>query len=120
MAALGFVDAELSLTLVDDEEIAELCGRFGRARIATDVLAFSMREGPGAEFGGSCLGDVVISVETAERQAEARGVPLDDEIGDLLIHGVLHLVGLDHERPHEAREMRQLESHLRWELGRRA
>lgn len=74
----------------------------------TDVLSFALREGEGAEFAGELLGDIVISVETAARQAlsaEHRGrvegdAPgdwdLNDEIGFLLIHGLLHLLGHDH------------------------
>jgi rRNA maturation RNase YbeY len=115
---LGCPDGELSLTLVRDPEIAELAGRYGRAHKPTDVLAFSQLEGPGAAHRGSALGDVVISLDTAERQARERGVSLDDELRDLLIHGVLHVLGMDHERsPADAREMRALESHLRWLLG---
>ncbi len=114
---MGFPDAELSITLVCDSEIAELAGRFGRARAPTDVLSFSLLEGPGREFAGDGLGDVVISLETAERQARRRRVPLDRELEDRLIHGVLHLVGLDHERADDARNMRTLEEHLRWTLA---
>ena len=120
LSALGSTDAELSITLTNDREIAELAGRFGRPPRSTDVLAFSMLEGEGAEFRGDLLGDVVISLETAARQAAERGVPLDREVCDLLIHGVLHLLGMDHERAAEARAMRELEEHLRWildELG---
>lgn len=117
-SVLGFPDAELSITLVDDETIAELAGRFGRARAPTDVLAFSMLEGPGARFRGAALGDVVLSIETADRQARSRRRTLDAELRDLLIHGVLHLLGMDHGSALEARAMRALEAHLRWEIGR--
>ncbi len=115
---MGCPEGELSVTLVGDDEIAALAGRYGRAPRPTDVLAFSMLEGPGADHRGSALGDVVISVETAERQAQERGVPLDEELRDLLIHGALHVLGMDHERgPADAREMRALEAHLRWLLA---
>ena len=115
---MGFPDAELSISLTSDHEIAELAGRFGRAPEPTDVLAFSLLEGLGSQFAGDGLGDVVISLETAERQARRRRVPLDRELEDLLIHGVLHLVGMDHERADDARNMRALEEHLRWTLAR--
>ena len=115
---MGFLDEELSVHLTTDEQMAELAGRFGRPRRPTDVLAFSMLEGEGVEFRGACLGDVVISIETAKRQAERRSVALDDELRDLLIHGVLHLVGMDHANSAQARNMRALEDHLRWELSR--
>ena len=113
---MGKTDVELSITLTSDAEIAELAGRFGRPPRPTDVLAFSMLEGQGAEHRGELLGDVVISLETAERQAGERAATLDHELRDLLIHGVLHLLGMDHERAADARAMHELEDHLRWTL----
>lgn len=118
LGALGFLDAELSVTLVDDATIAELAGRFGRAPRPTDVLAFSLREAPGGRFCGASLGDVILSVETAERQARERGVTLTRELRSLLIHGILHLLGMDHARSSDARAMRGLQDHLDWEIGR--
>ncbi len=118
LGALGFPDAELSLTLTDDETIAALAGRFGRARVPTDVLAFPLAEGPGAAHRGHALGDVIVSLPRAEAQARSRGVSLDRELCDLVIHGTLHVLGLDHERPADARAMRALERHLRREVAR--
>ena len=115
---MGCPEAEVSITLVDDDAIAELAGRFGRPAHPTDVLSFPLREGEAARFGGACLGDVILSVETAERQAGARGMALDRELSDLLIHGMLHLLGMDHERSEDTRAMRGLEQQLRWELDR--
>ena len=117
---MGFLDAELSVTLVDDAAIAELAGRFGREARPTDVLAFALAEAEGGEHGGNLLGDVILSVETAAVQAAQRGVPLDLELRDLLVHGVLHILGMDHAQSHETRAMRELEHHLRWELERLA
>lgn len=117
LGALGFHEAELSVTLTTDDAIAQIAGDFGRDRWPTDVLAFSLLEGPGAEFRGDALGDVIISVDTAERQARERGVTLGAELRDLLIHGILHLLGMDHERDTDARRMRSLEDHLRWTLA---
>jgi probable rRNA maturation factor len=109
LAALDCMGAELSIALVDDDAIAELNLRHrGRAR-ATDVLAFSLLEGVHAERRGALLGDVVIGVETAARQARSRGRTLDDEVARLLIHGALHLIGYDHARPAQARVMRAQE-----------
>ena len=116
--ALGFPDAELSITLTSDVRIAEIAGRFGRPHRPTDVLAFPTQEGVGAEFWEDGLGDVLISVETAEAQAQARGAPLSSELRDLLIHGILHLLGMNHHHASQARAMRELEDHLRWELSR--
>jgi probable rRNA maturation factor len=112
LAALGCPEAELSIALVDDAEMAALNGRFrGRPR-PTDVLSFSLLEGDHAERRGLLLGDVVIGLEVAGRQARPRRRRLDDELARLLIHGVLHLLGHDHEEPGEAARMRAEERRL--------
>jgi probable rRNA maturation factor len=109
LRALERSDAELSIRLVDDAAIAALNRRYrGRAR-PTDVLAFSLLEGEHARHRGTLLGDVVIGMETAARQARQRRRPLDDEVARLLVHGVLHLLGYDHVRPAQARSMRAQE-----------
>lgn len=105
------------MSLVDDAAISRLAGDFGRRRRATDVLAFAQREGRGPS-DSQCLGDVVISLDTARRQASRRGIPLERELRTLLIHGCLHLHGLDHLRPGDRARMRALERHLAWELAR--
>lgn len=107
--------AELSILLVSDPEMRALNRRWrGRDR-PTDVLAFAQREGAGGAPDG-LLGDVVISVETARRQAKARGASLAGEGERLLVHGLLHLLGYDHERSAaEARRMQRRERALaRW------
>jgi len=118
LSALGRLEAELSIRLVSDPEIERLAGDFGRARRPTDVLAFPTREGVGAEFCGQVLGDVVISVPTAARQAQERGASIDRELRTLLAHGILHLLGMDHETDAEAAAMRFLELHLERLLDR--
>lgn len=110
---LGHARSELSLSLVDDDTIAALNESYRGRHGPTDVLAFSLLEGPHAEHRGSLLGDVVISLETAARQARAAHRSLDDELTRLLIHGVLHLLGHDHQRAGEARAMRAEERRLR-------
>ena len=114
---IGRPDAELSLALVDDRAIALLNERDRGRRGPTDVLSYSLLEGPHAERRGRLLGDVVISVDTASRQARARRRAMDDEVLRLLIHGVLHLLGHDHVEPEEARAMRAQERRLRRALG---
>jgi len=105
-------DCELSIALVDDAEIRALNSAWrGRDR-PTDVLAFSLEEGPHAERRGPLLGDIVIGLETAARQARARRRSLDDEVTRLLVHGALHLIGHDHVRAGEARRMRTEERRL--------
>jgi rRNA maturation RNase YbeY len=106
--------AELSLALVDDVAMAELNERHRGKRGPTDVLSFSLVEGAHSEFRGALLGDVVIDLEQAARQA--RGT-LDDEVAKLMIHGVLHLLGHDHEEAGEARRMRAEERRV-WQAVR--
>ena len=111
---LGLDEAELSIALTDDEEIHELNRVFRHRDRPTDVLAFAMREGEpigahpvldAANSRPEMLGDVVVSVETARRQAARRGRALERELCELLAHGLLHLVGYDHQTQDETREM---------------
>lgn len=106
LADLGLPDAELSLLLVDDRQIQELNHRFLGRDKPTNVLAFSMREGEYASLHPNLLGDLVISIETAERQSKQSGLNDMEMLTLLLIHGVLHLLGYDHEgTKKEARKM---------------
>lgn len=109
LKALRHTHSELSVALVDDAEMRELNGTWRDKPRPTDVLSFSMLEGEGAEHRRRLLGDVVISIETARRQARTRHRSLDDELTRLLIHGTLHLLGFDHERDDDARAMRKEE-----------
>ncbi|HYM14863.1 MAG TPA: rRNA maturation RNase YbeY [Dehalococcoidia bacterium] len=104
--------AELSVLLADDATVRELNHRYRGTDAATDVLSFSQAEGEGfAQPEGTAphLGDVVISVDTARRQAAEAGASLQDEVAHLLVHGVLHLLGYDHEEADEAAAMRARE-----------
>jgi probable rRNA maturation factor len=98
--------SELSIALVDDREIRKLNGDWRGKKRSTDVLSFSLLEGEDSDHRGKLLGDVVISVETAARQAARRHRGLDEEVARLLIHGLLHILGHDHEGPAEAKRMR--------------
>jgi rRNA maturation RNase YbeY len=92
--------------LVDDARIAELNRSFLKREGATNVIAFPMREGPFTGIEPRLLGDVVISVETAWRESRAAGLTLEERLDALLIHGILHLCGYDHEHdPAAARRM---------------
>jgi probable rRNA maturation factor len=104
--------SELSVALVDDATIADLNDRYRGVSHPTDVLAFSLREGEHAERGGNLLGDVVISVETAARQARRAHRGLDAVVARLLIHGTLHLLGRDHQTDVEERAMHADERRL--------
>jgi len=105
LRAIGQSRSELSIALVDDDEISDLNGEWRAKPRATDVLSFSLVEGDFADHRGGMLGDVVISVETAAAQAADRKRGLDDTVARLLVHGVLHLIGHDHEDDDEARVM---------------
>jgi probable rRNA maturation factor len=112
MSAIGHGRSELSLSLVDDAAIAELNEEWRDRKGPTDVLSFSLLEGDWEAHRGALLGDVVIGVDVAARQARDRHRSLDEEVTRLLIHGVLHLVGHDHEDDAEAREMRAEERRI--------
>ena len=105
LEALGMPDAELSILLCDDETIRRLNRRYRKKNKPTDVLAFPMNEGPGPSPHPGLLGDVVISVPTATRQAGEHDRPIIQEVTFLLAHGLLHLLGYDHATRHEEREM---------------
>jgi probable rRNA maturation factor len=94
---LGCHGCELSIVLVDDEEITHLNLAYLARDHPTNVLAFPMREGQDKHLHPDLLGDVIISTETAEREAQHRGVILQEEMTLLLVHGILHLLGYEHE-----------------------
>ena len=105
MRLLGEADAELSILLCDDEVIWELNRDYRGKNAPTDVLSFAMSEGEAVGLGDRILGDIVISVETAKRQAREAGLETSREVASLLIHGLLHLLGYDHNRADQAAEM---------------
>jgi probable rRNA maturation factor len=103
---LGFLEAEISLLLVDDTRIRELNRKHLGRNKPTNVLAFSMREGEFSTLHPHLLGDLVISVETAKRQSNRFGLNEMEMVILLMVHGVLHLIGYEHEGTKKgAREM---------------
>jgi probable rRNA maturation factor len=113
---LGLAGTELSVALVDDATIRALNRQYRKKDKPTDVLAFPQHDDAFAALFGTApadhaegasllLGDVIISVETASRQAKAHDKSLLDEVTMLLAHGVLHLVGFDHRTDDQEREM---------------
>jgi probable rRNA maturation factor len=94
---LGYPKAELSLLFTDDTGITELNRRYLKRHGPTNVLAFPMTDGAQAELETSMLGDIVISLDAAQRDAQAWGESLEGTVDRLLIHGLLHLLGYDHE-----------------------
>ncbi len=114
--------AEISVTFVDDERIHELNKMHRNIDKSTDVLSFPLGEDgvydKNIDTGACLLGDIVISVETAVRQAESYGHTLQREIGFLTVHSMLHLLGYDHVNGGiEAVHMREKEEHVLTELG---
>jgi probable rRNA maturation factor len=104
-------EAELDVYITGDETVRRLNREYAGDDHATDVLSFSLREGD--EFvspaGSAQLGEVIISYETAKRQADEAGRGVDDEIAHLLVHGILHLLGYDHANPGDEQRMRARE-----------
>ena len=108
---MGCENAELSVLITGDHEMSKINRDWlGRDR-PTDVIAFSQIEGQ--PFPGDFIGDVVISIETAQRQARSLSHSLDHELSRLLAHGILHLFGFDHVRGgRQAAKMRRMEDSL--------
>jgi len=109
LGAVGRAEAELSVVLVTDRRIRSLNRTWRGEDRATDVLSFPLSDPPG---NGPLLGDVVISLDTAARRARAEARPVSRELDRYLAHGLLHLLGYDHERPEEARAMAAREAEL--------
>ncbi len=117
LEAAGEIEAELSLSLVDDETIRRLNREYRGIDAPTDVLSFSLREGEPVGQDHA-LGDIVISVDTARRQAREYGHTVAEEIEELIFHGYLHLAGYDHEQD-DPSAWRQAEAELIGELKKR-
>ncbi len=116
-AILGHVGlglCELSLLCTNDAEMAELNYEYRGMKGTTDVLSFPQVEGRPDGLEGEVLGDVVISMEAAKRQANVAGHSVEKEIDILLTHGILHLAGYDHEQGlEESRRMKTLEEKIK-------
>ena len=108
LKALGYEGYELTVVLVDDLEITRLNRQYLRHNRPTNVISFPMMDGTPESLRSRVLGDVVISAETAQRDAGEAGEKTGDEILFLMIHGILHLTGYDHEG--SAAERRKMET----------
>ena len=98
---MGYPDAQLSILIVDDTQIAELNQTYLNHSGPTNVISFPMQEGPFSDITPELLGDVVISADTACREASNAGMGMTERFNQLLIHGILHLVGYDHVNSEE-------------------
>lgn len=96
---------------MDDPQIGAMNQQFLSRRGPTNVIAFPMREGRFSDLTPTLLGDVVISVDTAQREAQAAGLSLEQRLTQLLVHGILHLCGYDHE--HDAAAARRMAAKAR-------
>ncbi len=112
--AVGY-PAELSLFITGDETVKELNRKYRGIDRPTDVLAFAFKEDsdfPASPEGAVQLGEVIISCPQALRQSEEQGHPLNFEMAVLVIHGVLHLLGYDHEKESEEQLMKTRETEI--------
>lgn len=116
LSALDHTDSELSIAFVDDDRMQELNRDWRGKDRPTDVLSFSQIEGEEMalheEEGPLLLGDVIVSIDTLERQARDGGWTDEEELRRLLLHGLLHLLGHDHEQEEDACRMRTEEARL--------
>jgi len=108
--AIGKVDSSATIAFVSDRAIRQLNRQFRGIDKATDVLSFPAENGDEAN-----LGDIAISVDTATTQAKENGLMFEEEVAQLILHGLLHLCGYDHETDNG--EMNRLELRLRRRLG---
>jgi len=99
--ALDCPDGEISILIVDDPQIEELNQQYLNREGPTNVIAFAMREGEFADLSPHLLGDVVISMDTAAKEAQIAATSMERRFNELLVHGVLHLMGFDHETSEE-------------------
>lgn len=108
--ALGYTEVELSILVVDDEEMARLNREYRGVDAATDVLSFPMWEGELGEVCREMLGDIVLSAPTASAMGDRHGATLAQVLDLLLVHGILHLVGYDHETGEEQARLMEARS----------
>ncbi len=108
--------AELSLVLADDARVRDLNRQWRGKDQPTNVLSFPASDADDEE-PGPLLGDVVLAYETCAREAAEDGKPIEDHVTHLVVHGLLHLFGWDHESDDEAEEMEALETEILAGLG---
>ena len=96
--ALDSPDVELSILIVDDPKIEVLNKEYFNRHGPTNVIAFPMRTGQFKKITPQLLGDVVISIETAAKEGQIAAISMEERFTQLLVHGILHLIGYDHEK----------------------
>jgi probable rRNA maturation factor len=108
--ALDCKSSELSVLFVDDSEITEMNLSYRGKEGPTNVLSFPMHEGDFGDINPGLLGDIVISLETAMDEAKKAAISFEERLSQLLIHGILHLLGYDHERGSEDQDIMERKS----------
>jgi probable rRNA maturation factor len=101
LSALDNPNGELSILIVDDAQITALNKEYLKREGPTNVIAFPMLEGDFSDISPQLLGDVVISIETAHQEGKMMGITTEERFTQLIVHGILHLLGYDHERTEE-------------------
>lgn len=117
----GLNNAQVSITLTDNPHIHEINRTYRKVDRPTDVISFALNEGEEPEIEGGApinvLGDIIISVERAKEQAADYGHSVRREIAFLTVHGMLHLLGYDHIKEEDRKEMRKEEDFVMEKLG---
>ncbi|MBU1088145.1 MAG: rRNA maturation RNase YbeY [Candidatus Omnitrophica bacterium] len=108
----GIDSGELSIVLVDDPQITDLHKRYLNKNSPTDVLAFRMSDGEFGKINPQILGDVILSVETAQSQASRLKLSIESEVNLYLIHGILHLLGFSDKTKLEFKQMKKMQEEL--------
>jgi len=109
---LGYPDHELSLLIVDDPQIEIINRQYLQHEGPTNVISFAMQEGEFSQVSPFLLGDVLISADTAEKEADLAGISFRQRLIELLIHGMLHLVGFDHEQDNAKARLMETKSRI--------
>lgn len=111
------VDSELSLVFTDDANIRTINAKWRHIDKATNVLSFPAFPMQPGQRPGPILGDIVIARETVQREAQEENKSFDDHLSHLIVHGLLHLTGYDHQNDEEAEQMESLERKILASLG---
>ena len=115
---MSYPDHELSLLIVDDPQIETINREYLQHEGPTNVISFAMQEGEFSQISPFLLGDVVISADTAEKEASLAGISFRQRLIELLIHGMLHLAGFDHEQDKAKAAIMETKSRILLELIR--
>jgi len=114
--ALDCPKGELSILVVDDRQIEKLNTQYLHRKGPTNVIAFPMRNGAFPNITPHLLGDIVLSVDTAQKESTLAGVSTEKRLYQLLVHGILHLFGYDHEASEKDARLMESKSHALFNL----